>query len=62
MDEQQHLLAIQLLERLGVSYLRLEPGPDGKYRYVGWTTPLTAGNGSPPKTKRGRIKRVAGRR
>jgi hypothetical protein len=53
---EQHLLAIELLERLGVDHLRLEPGRDGKYRYVGWTVPWPVGNGAPPKLKRGRVR------
>lgn len=39
MSKKQHLLGIELLEKLGVSYLRLEPDSNGKFRYVGWTTP-----------------------
>jgi hypothetical protein len=61
MSKQQHLLAIGLLEKLGVANLQLEPDAGGKYRYFGWTTPLVSGNGSPPKSKRGRIARASRR-
>ena len=37
--------AIELLGKLGLQYLRLEPDARGCYRYRDWTVPLMAGNG-----------------
>jgi len=53
----QHLLAITLLERLGLQYLRLEPATRGRYRYYGWTPAAYAANGAPPPPpKHGTVK------
>jgi hypothetical protein len=56
MTKAQHLLAIDLLEKLGLTYLRLEPAARGRYRYHAWSEVWTAGNGSPPISKRGTIR------
>jgi hypothetical protein len=58
MSLEQHLLAVELLEKLGVDNIKLEPDHTGKYRYHGWSIPLVSGNGSPPILKRGRISRT----
>jgi hypothetical protein len=58
MSWEQHLLAIELLEKLGVANLRLEPDRHGRYRYVGWSLPLTVGSGSLPKSKCGWVSQV----
>ena len=56
MTKKEHLLAIKLLEKLGLRYLLLEPDANGSYRYHAWNTPLVADNGSPLISKHGRTK------
>jgi hypothetical protein len=46
LSKKQHKLALRLLKKLGVDYLRLESRDGRTYRYHGWTTPLVDGNGS----------------
>jgi hypothetical protein len=55
-SKQQHKLGVKLLEQLGLDYIRLEPGRDGRYRYVAWSVAPIAGNGSPRVVKRGRLR------
>ena len=55
--KQQHTLGVELLEELGLTYVRLEPGSAGHYRYVAWNTLFIDGNGSPRIVKRGKVKR-----
>jgi hypothetical protein len=54
--QKQHLLGIDLLEKLGVSNIRLERKPDGTYRYYAWSVSPIHHNGSPPIIKKGKIK------
>jgi hypothetical protein len=54
---QQHRLGVQLLQELGLTYVRLEPGNAARYRYVAWNTPLIDTNGSPRIIKRGWLER-----
>jgi hypothetical protein len=35
--------------------IRLEPTPDGHYRYHAWNMPLVDGNGSPRVINRGKV-------
>jgi hypothetical protein len=53
--KEQHLLAIELLEKFGLENLRLELDLSGHFRYHGWRIPLSVNNGSPPLERRGRI-------
>ena len=55
-SKRQHQLAIHLLKELGLDYVRLERQPDGQYRYQAWSVPWVPNNGSPGKTKRGKIR------
>jgi hypothetical protein len=52
----RHLLAIELLEKLGLTHIRLERKKTGSYDYVAWNTPLVDGNGSPRVVKRGKVR------
>jgi hypothetical protein len=52
----QHRAAIALLKTLGLTYIRLEPDKEGKFRFLAWSTPLIDGNGSPRPRKEGVIK------
>ena len=54
--KEQHLLAIELLEKLGLEYLKLQPNTRGGYRYHGWTVPPVADNGAPKVVKRGTVR------
>jgi hypothetical protein len=57
MTREQHKLAVELLRRLEVQNLRLEPGGRGRYKYYGWSEPLVGSNGSPaPAPRRGTIR------
>jgi hypothetical protein len=53
----QHRLAINLLKKFGLDYVRLEPERAGHYRYHAWTVPRIESNGSPPISKRGRVQK-----
>ena len=55
-SKKQHRLAVDLLEELGLDYVRLEPQWDGHYRYYAWSVPLTNGNGSPGISKKGKTR------
>ena len=52
--KEQHKIAVKLLDKLGVQYLRLEQTPAG-YRYHGWTVPHIPNNGG-AKVRRGVIR------
>jgi hypothetical protein len=56
MTEAQHFQAISILKKLGLSYLRLEPAPHGRYRYIAWNPLNPNNNGSPVVSKRGTVK------
>ena len=51
-SKKQHQLAVSLLKKLGLDYVRLEPRANGHYRYHAWTVPLVDGNGSPRISRR----------
>jgi hypothetical protein len=48
----RHKIAVALLQRLGLTYVRIEPDSDGRYCYVAWNAPMI-GNGCLPVSKRG---------
>ena len=50
--KKQHRLAVGLLKKLGLDNIRLELGPDGRYRYHAWMSP-SAHNGSGRISRRG---------
>jgi hypothetical protein len=52
----QHLLAVQLLEKFDLTYVRLSPGAAGRFQYFAWNPLNPNNNGSPPVQKRGTIK------
>jgi hypothetical protein len=54
-SKQQHEMAIVLLEALGLDTIRLEPSPDGGYRYAAWKEPRAEGSGAGRLVKRGRV-------
>ena len=54
--KKQHQLGVDLLEELGLDYIRLEPQRSGHYRYRAWNTPLIEHNGSPKTVKRGKVR------
>jgi uncharacterized protein YggL (DUF469 family) len=39
----QHEAAVRLLKELALDTLRMEPGSDGRYRFVAWNLPLWDG-------------------
>ena len=51
----RHKVAVALLKRLGLAYVRLEPaGGESQYSYIVWNAPRTR-NGCPPILKRGKV-------
>ena len=56
MTKELHRKGVEILEALGLDYVHLERQPDGQYRYHAWSEPLVWSNGSPGKTKRGKIR------
>ena len=54
-SKKQHNLAVSLLKKLRLDYVRLEPQRNGRYRYFAWSVPLVDGNGSPRISRRGVI-------
>jgi hypothetical protein len=52
--EKQHVVAIALLERLGLDNIKLERR-DGHYSYRAWNVPIIVHNGSPTTIKRARF-------
>jgi hypothetical protein len=55
-SKEQHQLAITLLDRLGLQYIRLKPRKGGSFEYVAWSAPLVDGNGSPRVSRRGVVR------
>jgi hypothetical protein len=49
-----HQIAVKLLDKLGVEYLRLEQTAGG-FRYAAWSTPIVANNGG-SKVRRGTVR------
>jgi hypothetical protein len=54
--EKQHVIAIDLLQRLGLDNIKLKAEGNDYYAYFAWTKPQIAHNGSPSIVKRGKIK------
>jgi hypothetical protein len=54
--EKQHAVAIDLLAKFNLDYVRLERQRDGYCVYYAWNAPIIAHNGSPPTVKRGKIR------
>jgi hypothetical protein len=52
----QHKLAIEILQKYGHDYCRLEPRGAGGYRCLAWSVPLIEGNGLAGVSKRGTVR------
>jgi hypothetical protein len=50
---EQHQLAVELLEALNLTDIRLEQRADDSYNFTGWDSPLTETNGAAKTLKRG---------
>jgi hypothetical protein len=55
--QRQHVVAVDLLEKLGLENIKLEIQGDGRFRYFAWSLPLAVGNGS-PRSRYGVIRRA----
>jgi hypothetical protein len=51
-----HEAAVNLLNRLNLDYIRLEPQHGDHYRYRAWTVSPIHTNGSPPVIRKGRVR------
>jgi hypothetical protein len=52
----QHAIAVDLLQKLGLDMIKLEPDGTGHYIYYAWNRSLVAHNGSAKTVKRGRVR------
>jgi hypothetical protein len=54
--QKQHAVAIDILARLGLDNIKLEPEGNGRYLYRAWNVPIVENNGSARIVKRGKVR------
>jgi hypothetical protein len=52
----QHAVAVDILAKLGLDTIKLEPDGNGHYAYCAWNRSLVEQNGSAKTVKRGKIR------
>ena len=58
----QHALAVDILAKLGLDTIKLEPDGKGHYIYYAWNRSPVEYNGSAKTVKRGRVRIPSGNR
>jgi hypothetical protein len=54
--QKRHAAAVDILAKLGLDYVRLEPQRGDRYTYRAWNAPIVEHNGQAKTVKRGRIR------